>query len=226
MPTTLDRKLAQLSEWIAATAGERGLLIPVSGGTDSALCLWLCHRAAPDQTSAVHFGENLPCREWFERFGPVENVPLPAGPEDKEMGRWARLSSLSMRRRVWLVGSRNRTEDVFGTYSLASRVATYYPLVGVWKTEVMALCQHLGMPEEMLQSSHRADLACGRTELMAEIGIEKVDQFLRMKEGELRAETVVALPEHHRNYLEETYRRGRFKTTLPLRGPVLSEASF
>ena len=198
---------------------DSGLLVPVSRGTDSALCYWLCKQVIPAKTQAVHFGDNLPAREWFESLGSVETIPLPTGPESRELGRWAMLSSLSMRRRVWLVGSRNRTKDVFGTFSLASRVATYYPIVGLWKTEVMELCQMVGVPQELIQSSRYPDIQCGRTEQMAEIGIEKIDQFLKVKEGEMPVSTLADLGEDHRHYLEQTYRKGQFKRKPPIRAP-------
>src|SRR5205085_1938299 len=137
--------LIQLAEWIRATAGERGLLVPVSGGT------------------------------------------------------------------------RNRTGDVFGTFSLASRVATYYPIVSLWKSEVLDLCGLIGVPEEIIASSHQADPLCGRTELMAEIGVERIDRFLKVKEGELPADELTILPADHLRYLDETYQRGQYKRNLPIR---------
>src|SRR5207249_7692364 len=36
-------------------------------------------------------------------------------------------SSMCLTENRWLVGARTRTEEVFGTYSLASRLATYLP---------------------------------------------------------------------------------------------------
>ena len=211
--------LIQLAEWIRATAGERGLLVPVSGGTDSALCFWLCQQALPAKAVAVHFGETLRGHAWFESLGPIETIPLPPEQEEKELTRWALLLSLSTRRRVWLVGSRNRTEDVFSTFSLASRVATYYPIVSLWKSEVLDLCGLIGVPEEIIASSHQADPLCGRTELMAEIGVERIDRFLKVKEGELPADELTILPADHLRYLDETYQRGQYKRNLPIRAP-------
>lgn len=219
METSETRRLHRLIQWIRESAAGRGLLIPVSGGTDSALCCWLCNQALPEKVKALYFGESLRARQWFENLGAVETIPLAAEQEGHELTRWATLLSLSTRRRVWLVGSRNRTEDVLGTFSLASRVATYYPIVSLWKTEVMQLCQAIDVPQEIMASSHQPDIVCGRTELMVEIGIQRIDQFLQVKQGELAESHLTDLREEHRQYLEATYQRGQFKQNLPIRAP-------
>jgi NH3-dependent NAD+ synthetase len=150
----MDRRLVEMIAWIRETAGKaRGLLVPISGGSDSALCLWLCSRALPGQTTAVYVGESLRARDWFAGLGPLELLPHPGGAADREAQRWALFISLGLNRGHWLVGSRTRTEDVFGTYSLASRVATMLPLVGLWKSEVMELCEEAGVPDEIIGSS-------------------------------------------------------------------------
>jgi NH3-dependent NAD+ synthetase len=214
--------LASLVEWLRHTAAQaHGLLVPISGGSDSALCFWLCTEALPDRTLGVHAGPDLRCRSWFESRGRVEIIPPPGATtaREREVHRWAVMLSLGLTQLRWLVGSRNRTEEVFGTYSLASRLATVLPLAGVWKSEVVELCSHAGVPEEIVASSRRADPDCGRPAEMAEIPLERIDCFVRVKAGELPVEALSALTPAQVEYLEAIYRYNQFKKLLPLRCP-------
>lgn len=106
---------------------------------------------------------------------------------------------------------------MLGTYSLASRVATYLPLAGLWKSEVMALCEAAGVPREITDSSRRPDPDCGRPPEMAAIPFELVDRFLQVKVGERPEEDLGAVGADQLGYLESTYRRNQFKKDLPLR---------
>jgi NH3-dependent NAD+ synthetase len=126
--------------------------------------------------------------------------------------------------RGWLAGSRNRTEEVLGNYSLASRLATYLPIVGLWKSEVMELARAVGVPDEILESSKRADPLCGRPPAIAEIPFTEVDLFLQTKIGLRPAGDLESLVPAHRDYLSNLYHRYRFKAELPLR-PLAAEPS-
>jgi NH3-dependent NAD+ synthetase len=217
----MERRLTALVDWIQTTARPaQGLVLPVSGGSDSALCFWLCCQALPGRVTAVHAGTSLRARPWFESCGRVEVLPPAVGnPEDGEVMRWAMLLALSRQRGHWLVGTRNRTEEALGNYSLASRVATYLPLAGLWKSEVLAACQVVGVPAEVMDSSRRADPDCGRPAQLAEIPVERIDLFLRVKEGELPERELAALADGQRLYLERVYQSNQFKRGLPTRAP-------
>jgi NH3-dependent NAD+ synthetase len=221
----MDRRIEAIVEWIGQTtdvAGGRGVLVPVSGGSDSALCLWLCARALPrGRALAAYVGDaaGLRCREWFETVAELRIVALEATGADPEMLRWAAMLSHAKASRCWLAGSRTRTEDELGTYSLASRLATYQPLAALWKTDVMELCEVVGVPAEIIDSSRRADPACGRPREMAEIPFEWVDRFLQAK---VQGADLVSLDAGQRAYLERLYARNRFKKALPLRPGVES----
>lgn len=221
----MDARLARIVEWIRAStdvAAGRGALVPVSGGSDSALCLWLCAQALPrGHVTAAYCGTNLRCRDWFASLAPVHYLEAPdATPQHVEAARWALMLSLSLEVRGWLVGTRNRTEDELGTFSLASRVATFLPLAGLWKSEVMAACAHVGVPAEILASSRRADPACGRPQAMADIPFEQVDAFLQVRGGERDEAALVDIPAATLDYLDGIRRRNRFKRSLPLAGPA------
>src|SRR5688572_4966640 len=157
----MEEKLQRLIGWIRESAAPaRGLLIPVSGGTDSALAYWLCAQAFPEKVMAVHVGGELPHGAWFRIFGRVERLPQVVGEDD--IGRWARFLRLSIAGDRWLVGSRNRTEHELGQFSLASHVASYMPIAGVWKSDVLAMCRKIGAPDAMIACSLEPDPECGR----------------------------------------------------------------
>jgi NH3-dependent NAD+ synthetase len=125
--------------------------------------------------------------------------------------------------RGWLVGTRNRTEEVLGTYSLASRVATYLPLAGLWKSEVMELAEAVGVPREVLDSSRRADPSCGRPQELADIPFASIDLFLQVRTGERPEADLAGIPTDVLAYLDMVYSRNRFKGGLPLRPCAASE---
>jgi NH3-dependent NAD+ synthetase len=223
-----DHRLEAIITWIRQTtdvARGRGVLVPVSGGSDSALCLWLCAQALPrGRALAAYVGgasHPLRCEAWFESLAELHILPAPPDSQaDPEMLRWAAMLHHAKANRCWLAGSRTRTEDTFGTYSLASRLATYQPLAGTWKTEVMELCDLVGVPHEITASSRQADPACGRPTQMADIPFARVDLFLQAKIGQRPPIDLAGLDEAQRDYLESVYQRNQFKKHLPLRPPI------
>ena len=213
----MDAAIETLTGWIAATAAKaNGLLIPVSGGSDSALCFWLCNRALPGRVVGVYAGTDLRRAGWFRSVGQVEFTETPGRHEEREEMRWARFLSMSLARGFWLVGSRNRMEDELGTYSLSSRVATFLPLISVWKSDVQRLCAAVGVPDEIIASSLRADPDCGRPPELAEIPFDKVEIFLKAR-AVGRDPDGLSAPQV--SYLDGIRTRNAFKKTLPHRGP-------
>lgn len=216
------QKLNKLVAWIRKTAPKKhGLLVPISGGSDSALCFWLCTQARPD-TLAVFAGDNLRAEKWFKKVGNVKKIEPPKKNENPEIARWAKFLELNLKEKRVLVGTRNRTEDVLGTYSLASRVAAYFPIVGLWKSEVLELCEYTGVPDEITASSRRADPACGRPEKLVDIPLALIDAFLKVQEGELSQKTLNVLSTAQLSYLEMLFAQNEFKKSLPTKGPFVS----
>ncbi len=216
-------RLAALTDWVKAEAAPaKGLLVPVSGGSDSALVFWLLNQVYPNKTLGVHAGdkEKLRCRNWLESVGTVHYVSVVADEGvDLDDARWFRFLSLAKRTKYWLVGPRNRSETVLGTFSLASRLGTFMPIAGTWKTDVMELCGLVGVPDEILASSRRADPECGRPQEMAEVPLESIDLFLRVHSGELAAEALAGLSKEEIDYLSRVLKLGSWRHKLPKCGP-------
>jgi NH3-dependent NAD+ synthetase len=217
-----DIMMQQLIDWVTRTTPPgHDLLIPVSGGSDSALCFWFCNQALPGRVKGVFSGHNLREKAWFEAQGEMMYLDALTDSTNPEVERWSQFQALNLQEQRILVGTRNRTEDCLGTYSLASRIATYLPLVGVWKSDVMALCESIGMPESITASSQKADPDCGRPEELAALPFTFVDTFLQVKLGERPSSDVEQLTVDQREYLEELYQRNAFKRELPARGPLV-----
>lgn len=218
----MDKRLKKLIRWLRkSTRRANGVLVPVSGGSDSALIFWLFNQACPEKTVGIYSGalSKLRCREWFESVGNIRAVPSPRGKEDKEARRWATFASIAIAEHRWLVGSRNRSEEVMGNFSLSSRIATFLPLAGVWKSDVMELCTLVGVPKEITDSSRRADPDCGRPREIAEIPLELIDVFLKAKAGSTKKKTLRALSTDQVKYLEGVFRVNQFRRHLPVAGP-------
>ncbi|MBC7998414.1 MAG: hypothetical protein IAF58_10745 [Leptolyngbya sp.] len=218
----MDNRLNTLIEWVkTSTSRARGILVPVSGGSDSALIFWLLNQARPEKTLGVFVGKDLRCRDWFEKTGTIRQLPQSRGKEDREARRWATFISISIAEGRWLAGSRNRSEQVMGSFSLASRVATFLPLANLWKSDVMELCALAGIPTEITDSSRRADPDCGRPEEMSEIPLELIDVFLKIQEGALSHDSINALTAAQTDYLMGIYQYNQFRRHLPIVGPTV-----
>jgi NAD(P)-dependent dehydrogenase (short-subunit alcohol dehydrogenase family)/NH3-dependent NAD+ synthetase len=230
-----EPRILQLINWVRQNAAPaRQLLVPISGGSDSALAFYICSRAYPEKTRAVFVGKpnQLRSRLWFEAEAPgavsyesIGRIKRLSGPQehggDAEIARWAKFLALANATGAWLVGSRNRTEEYTGLYSLASRVATFLPLGNVWKSEVMTLCREVGVPEAITASSRHADPDCGRPQALSEIPLEAIDLYLRAKLGELPDQTLQELTTAQVEYLDRVVAQNAFKRSLPTRGPAL-----
>lgn len=219
-----DARVLQLVNWVYDNAARaKQLFVPISGGTDSALNFAVCSKAYPEKTVGVFVGpqERLRCSSWFEETGKVMYLPPLAFPGDAEIARWAQFLELSKSANGWLVGSRNRTEKHTGNYSLASRVATFLPLGKTWKSEVMELCAQIGVPAEVIASSRRADPDCGRPQELAEIPLEMIDLFCKVRVGIKGADTLEVLTRPQVDYLTHMCEQNEWKQYLPTEGPSL-----
>lgn len=211
------QSLERLTEWIRKTVPDgRDVVVPISGGTDSALCFWLYNHALPGRVVGVYYGTHLRAESWFRSFGEVRTIELlPDLLDDPELLRWTRLLNIALLEGRVLIGARNKTEHVLGTFSHASRVAFHLPLASTWKSEIFALCELIGVPDEVMGSSRAADPVCGRTEEYLRIPFDLIDSFLQEKIGEKPMSDPALLADDQRAYLESIYQRASYKKDLP-----------
>ncbi len=83
-------------------------------------------------------------------------------------------------RNYWVANTINATEWELGSYSNATRLASISPIRSIWKSEVLEICQELGVPQIAIDNARLPDCLCGRAELAA-ANIELIDDILRMR---------------------------------------------
>lgn len=83
-------------------------------------------------------------------------------------------------RNYWVVNTINATEWELGSYSNSTRLASLSPLRSLWKSEILEICETLGVPQIAIDNARLPDCLCGRAELAA-ANIELIDDILRMR---------------------------------------------
>lgn len=87
------------------------------------------------------------------------------------------------------VGTRNATEDAVGAYTLITKAVSLFPIIETYKTEVIDICRHFGVPEIAIAKSQDIDCDCGRFEVQAFHMLE-LDQLIMVKAGLIPAATI------------------------------------
>lgn len=149
---------------------------------------------------------------------------------DNDHVRWGRLFSRAVAdtdhahslgdSHYFTLGTRNATEDYLGTYSQISKAVSMQPLVHLYKSEVLEICQALGVPQIALDKSREIDCDCGRFDTAAN-HLEEVDHYIMMRKGELDkkytsnwdSETRASVME----YVLEEEERNKFREQTPYR---------
>ena len=180
--------------------GFRNAIVGVSGGLDSAVVLGLCRKALgaahtsallmPYCTSAgdsLRHGK-LVCRKFKVPFEVIDISPAvdsyfdryPAESKLQVGNKCARermsvLYDFSVRRKALVAGTSNKSELLVGySTQFGDSAAAFQPLGDLYKTQVIELARHLGLPEEIVEKKPSADLWPGQTD-EGEIGIAYKD---------------------------------------------------
>jgi len=141
--------------------------------------------------------------------------------------RWGYLMDLSVvtydKRRMmrlpedqyWVVGTRNRTEDVLLNYSNASMAASLQPIIHLWKSEILQLSEYLGIPQKAIAKSCETDCICGRLSLPAR-HIPEVDRLLAKRCGEIEEANVNSvISQPLIKFISEQINKAQFKKNIP-----------
>lgn len=125
---------------------------------------------------------------WLQDQAPLATLVIDESDEiTDDYHRWADLMRRSLNGsdkrskmadgNFWVVGTRNRTEEMLGTFSNISGCASLQPLLRLWKSDVLSICKHLGVPGVAIEHARQADCDCGRYDLAA-AHIEEIDAIL------------------------------------------------
>jgi len=117
-----------------------------------------------------------------------------------------------------ILGTRNRTEDRLNNYSVASTIASVQPLIKLYKSEILDICEWLEVPQLVIKKSCEADCICGREELRAHFGRE-LDIILNANATSLANTDYVnlnpTLKQKLCEYISERVSKGAFKKRIP-----------
>jgi hypothetical protein len=233
-PRELDYSKAydELVQWTAqATREAPGLVLGVSG-TDSGLAYRICTDAwkvagkDPAAVVGIHYGTTHRKWDWFKQYGTFAiRRPSKKNHIEEDVYRWAGLQTYAVKNRHWLVGTRNKTEQLTGDYSNASQVAVIQPIVALWKSEVFELCKRISMPQEIIDSGWMGDpfCTCHRPGLLGRL--EDCETALAYRAGE-RALFVHEMKayEEAAAFLDMNFLPGKeFKSKIPYIPGVLSK---
>lgn len=186
----VERTLVTFLADTARRLGVETLVLPLSGGVDSATVAHLATRAmGADGVVALR----LPYRDLgvspledaqtvIEQLGVrSETIDISAmvdGYADAQEGmNWRRRGNVQARARMIVVfdkmkaydalplGTGNRTELLFGYFTEhGDDAAQIQPLLDLYKTQVWQLAEHLGVPEAIIAKSPSAGLEPGQTD--------------------------------------------------------------
>ena len=176
--------------------GYEKAVVAVSGGVDSAVTLALAAQALGAQNvhalSLPHRDSSAASREHAhlvaERFGvaleTVDITPMVEGYAEQTPGLTPRRKGNVMARARMIVsfdkseqyhalplGTGNKTERLFGYFTWhADDSPPVNPLGDLYKTQVWALAEHLGVPDAIVHKAPTADLEPGQTD-EADLGV-------------------------------------------------------
>ena len=234
----------------------RGVLA-LSGGVDSAVVAYLAAEAlGPDQLTALRLPYRISSSDSLlhaqlviDRLGirsetiditaAVDGLlqALPDAPDP------ARLGNICARQRMVTVfdrsaalpalplGTGNKTERLFGYFTWhADDTAPVNPLGDLFKTQVLALARHLGVPDAIIDKPPTADLVAGQTD-EADLGITyaKADAILHWLLSGYASEKIVALGFSEeevalvRKRLNATHWKRKLPTVAVLSGTAIGE---
>jgi len=229
-PLSLDPEKAfkSLVEWTTSIARSSPGFVMGLDGTDSILTFLICSKAferlgRSDRLVGIHYGRAYEPSDWLSKFGQVELVQLTSDPNYLADSKyWAALQNYALKdwqpeKHFWVTGTRNRTEDVLYRYSNASMIASVQPIVGLWKTEVLELCDYLGVPKSISERSREVPACLGCRDEFAAKNIDKIDHLLMVRCGLLDPTFVAGYDPRLTEYIDEQIEKNSFKVKIPYR---------
>lgn len=159
---------------------------------------------------------------WRAAIGDADPEPLRIG-NVAARARMVVLWDLAARHRGIVLGTENRTESLLGYFTIYGDAGTAVePITGLYKSQVWALADHLGVPRSVVDKPPTADLWAGQTD-ESELGMRyaDADRVLHwavdrgLPPGEVAART--GLSESAVANVLARYRATAFKREIPYR---------
>lgn len=244
-PSLVTKALTGFIREETRKAGFKLVILGLSGGLDSTVCLYLAVRAlgpgkvlalimpygdldAEGVAQAEQVARRLKIRvrkidispqidAYFSRY-PTDNVVLRGNKMARE--RMSILYDFSARERALILGTSNKTELLIGYGTIHGDMACgLNPMGDLYKTQVRELGRYLKIPGKILTRKPTAGLWPGQTD-EEEIGIDydELDQILyRLVDLRLAPEEVIkaGFQENKVRRILEMIKRSEFKRKMP-----------
>lgn len=161
-----------------------GIIMGLSG-TDSILTFVICFEifkrlGKPHRVMGVHYGPLnsqfvTMALAWLADRTPGTQIIVEPVIHHRDGFRWGNLHDRALGNihiderwkpedRYWVSGTRNATEDALGLYSNISSAVSIQPIINLWKSEVLRLCQYLKVPTSVISKSYYTDCSCGNVD--------------------------------------------------------------
>lgn len=246
-----------LRDEVTRRRGFSKAVIALSGGMDSAVVAYLAAQAlGPDHVTALLLPYKTSSRDSLQhadlvvrRLGMASETieitdavdgltgALPDLPNENRIGnlcarmRMIVLFDRSAGQGALPLGTGNKSERLLGYFTWhADDTAPVNPLGDLYKTQVRALAEHLGVPQEIVAKPPTADLVAGQTD-EGDFGISytKADAILHWLLSGYRRESIIALGftgdevELVAKRLDSTHWKRRLPTVAVVSGTAIGE---
>lgn len=132
---------------------------------------------------------------WLKESAPLASLEIDRTIEFSDDNlRWGNLFSRAIRdvpfggemtnQYYFPVGSRNATEQYLGSYTQISKAVSMMPIIDLFKSEVIEICEYLGVPQIAIDKSREIDCDCGRFDIPA-FHMQELDWVIMAKKGTL-----------------------------------------
>jgi len=204
-----ERVITRFIKDMIESTGASGVVIGLSGGSDSSVTAALAVRAlGADKVKALRLPDKESSRESIEIAGKVadtlgievvtiditpmvesflraigltyENAPKIVKGNIKVRTRMVTLYAFANKERRLVLGTSDRSEWLIGYFTKwGDGCADLYPIIGLYKTQVMEFGKWLGLPEESVTRPPTPDLWPGHT-AYEELGVtyDLIDEVL------------------------------------------------
>jgi NAD+ synthase len=201
--------------------GLKKAVLGVSGGVDSAVtCFLLAEALGPDNVHAMslpYYEESKDVKKVVESTGVnyekisvkkpvdvlVESLGIKDAVDKGNLMARVRMIMLYQRARklgAVVVGTSNKSEYLTGYFTKHGDAACdFMPLVGLYKTQVVALARELGVPGTVIGKEYSPDFWPGQTD-EEELGMtyEEIDDMLEKNEENSKLKKMIEESRHKR----------------------------
>jgi NAD+ synthase len=226
----IDKTIEEFLKNQVSKNNSKGLIFGLSGGVDSAVAGYLCHRALPEQTMALLLPDTKisPKEETEDAIKIVEDLKLDyklidinpivnqyskyLEPSERALGnlrarvRANLLYYYANLKKYLVVGSSDKSEFLIGYFTkFGDGSADILPIVSLYKTQVRKMGEFLGISQSILSKKSSPNLWLGHF-AEEELGMtyEEIDSILYcLFEKKLSLDETVTLTEIQKSTVEK-----------------------